>query len=411
MKGLILSVILGMGGVCAMANVEVSVVQARGNVMLTIYGPQLTLVQEERTAAFSKGANSLAFTWSGAGVDPNSVHFEAVEPQDAWTVRGVTLPAGANSMIWEIESKRNWLGQVRFTYHVTGFEWDARYEAFANSDETEMELTGWVSITNGTGEAYRDARVRLVLGSPRLAPPRLADVSVRARAEKEAVREEAVFAPLLEPAFEREGFADYSIFTLKRAESLEPGQTRRSVAVESPKVRIHRYFVYDPRRYGDRVAMLYEFRNSKENGLGEPLPSGVVRLYRRGTAGDVALVGEDTIRVVPADEDVKLHVGSAGNVVVERKLMDSQRLNEVFDEKRQLVKYDLVEQYSIAVRNRRETPAQVRVVEHITPPWTMLEQSHKFEREAADTIRFDLKLDANSTETITYKVSRHIVAE
>lgn len=409
MKGLILSAIFTLGGVCTMASVEVSVVQPRSNVMLTIYGPQLTLVQEERTAAFSKGANSLAFTWSGAGVDPNTVHLESVEPQDAWTVRGVTMSAGANSMTWEIESKRNWLGQVRFTYHVMGFEWNARYEAFANPDETEMELTGWVSITNGTGEAYRDARVRLVLGSPRLAPPRLADASLRAQAEK-AVREEVVFGPLPEPAFEREGFADYSIFTLKRAESLEPGQTRRSVAVESPKVQVHRYFVYDPRLYGDRVAMLYEFKNSKENGLGEPLPSGVVRLYRRGTAGDVALVGEETIRVAPANEDVKLHVGSAGNVVVERKLMDSQRLNEVFDENKRLVKYDLVEQYSIAVRNRRESPAEVRVVEHITPPWTMLEQSHKFEREAADTIRFDLKLNANSTETITYKVSRHITA-
>lgn len=392
-----------------MASVEVSVVQPRSSVMLTIYGPQLTLVQEERTAAFSKGDNSLAFTWSGAGVDPNTVHLEAVEPQDAWSVRGVTLSAGSTSMIWDIESKRNWLGQVRFTYHVTGFEWNARYEAFANPDETEMELTGWVSITNTTGEAYRDARVRLVLGSPRLAPPRLADVSLRARAEK-AVPEELTAGAVAAPAFEREGFADYSLFTLKRAESLEPGQTRRSVAVQSPKVRVHRYFVYDPRLYGDRVAMLYEFRNSKENGLGEPLPSGIVRLYRRGTAGDVALVGEETIRVAPANEDVKLHVGSAGNVVVERKLMDSQRLNEVFDENKRLVKYDLVEQYSISVRNRRESPAEVRVVEHITPPWTMLEQSHKFEREAADTIRFDLKLDANSTETITYKVSRHITA-
>jgi len=401
------SIFLLMGGAQVMAGVEVSMVQPRTAVMLTIYNPQVTLVQEERTAAFSKGVNSLAFTWSGANVDPNTVHLEAVEAQDAWSIRGATFSAGASSMVWDIESKRNWLGQVRLTYFISGFDWNARYEAFTNPDETEMELTGWLSITNGTGEAYRDARVRLVLGSPRLAVPRPMDAALYAA---KAAREEQALVVAAPLAFEQEGFADYSIFTLKRAESLEPGQTRRSVAVESPKVRVRRYFVYDPRQYGEKVAMLYEFTNSKDNGLGEPLPGGVVRLYRRGTAGDIALVGEDTIRVTPAGEDVKLHVGFAGNVVVERKLMDSQRANEVFDENKRLVKYDLVEQYSISVRNRRESAAEVRIVEHIAPPWTMLEQSHKFERESADTIRFDLKLGPNSSETVTYKVSRHITS-
>ncbi|MGQ9699154.1 MAG: hypothetical protein ACUVRO_14315 [Armatimonadota bacterium] len=47
---------------------------------------------QERIAAFSKGENHLAFTWSDDNVDPDTVHIEAVEPQDVWTVRGVTVP-------------------------------------------------------------------------------------------------------------------------------------------------------------------------------------------------------------------------------------------------------------------------------------------------------------------------------
>ncbi|MGQ9524540.1 MAG: hypothetical protein ACUVTZ_06805 [Armatimonadota bacterium] len=113
-------------------------------------------------------------------------------------------------------------------------------------------------------------------------------------------------------------------------------------------------------------------------------------------------MGENAAGVTSANENVKLRVGYAGNIIVERKLMDSQCVNEVFNEKKRAVRYELVEQYRIAVKNREDSASDVRVLEHIAPPWTMLEQSHKFERKSAGTIRFDLMLEPNSTETITY---------
>ncbi|MGC8835265.1 MAG: hypothetical protein ACP5R4_14555, partial [Armatimonadota bacterium] len=72
-------------------------------------------------------------------------------------------------------------------------------------------------------------------------------------------------------------------------------------------------------------------------------------------------------------------------------------------------RYDQIEQYRISVRNRGERQAEVRLVEYITPPWTMQESSHKYEREAADKIRFTVTVAPNTEEVITYKVSRQIV--
>ncbi|MGC8834130.1 MAG: DUF4139 domain-containing protein, partial [Armatimonadota bacterium] len=335
----------------------------RTKVTLTIYGPSLTLVEEERKIALSKGVNRVVFTWPEGKVEPDTVHIESVKPQDVWSVRRASLRAGNESVVWEVESNRDWSGPVRVSYYLRGFSWNFRYEAFTDSNESQMELIGWAGITNNTDEAYRNAKVRLVLGSPRLVPsPRRGVVFAppTPKAAAEALYPEAE-RRTFEAEFEQTGFSEYSMFTLKEPESLEPSETRQAIAIRAPKVPVKKYYMYDPRTYGEQVAMLYEFKNSKENGLGEPLPNGVIRVFRRDEDGTLALLGEATTGLVPTNEDVKLHLGTAGSVIVERKLLDIQRANEVMDpEKRRVVRYDQIEQYRISVRNRGEKQAEVR---------------------------------------------------
>jgi hypothetical protein len=392
--------------------VEISSAIERTNVTLTIYGPSLTLVEEERKVALSKGMNRVVFTWPEGDVEPGTIHIESAKPQDVWSVRRASLRAGNRSVVWEIESAKEWSGPVRVTYYLKGFSWNFRYEAFTDPNEAQMELIGWAGITNNTEEAYRNAKVRLVLGSPRLVPSALREAVFAAPPQKAAP--EALYRRREpeEGEFQQEGFSEYSMFTLKEPESLEPSETRQAVAIRSPKVTLKKYYVYDPRTYGERVAMLYEFKNSKENGLGEPLPNGVIRVFRRDEGGTLALLGEATTGLVSSNEDVKLHLGTAVNVLVDRRLVDIQRFNEVIDpEKKRVVRYDQTEQYRISVRNRGQKQAEVRVVEYITPPWTMQESSHKYEKEAADRIRFTVAVAPNAEEVITYKVVRRIVSE
>jgi hypothetical protein len=207
----------------------------------------------------------------------------------------------------------------------------------------------------------------------------------------------------------RSGFSEYSLYTLKSTESFEPSQTRQVATMRAAKVPIHKYYQYDPTTYGNAVAMLYEFKNSQQNGLGEPMPGGLIRVYRRDRDGTLALVGEDNLAFTPRDEVAQLYLGNAGNIVVDRKLMSTQRANEVVDPKTgRVLHYDQVEEYRIAVRNRKSTPAEVRIKEQIIPPWSMLEQSHKYEKLSANTIQFTLSLQPDKEEVITYKVSRTI---
>jgi len=386
--------------------VQMASVLEQRSVVLTIYNPMLTLVQEERLAALSPGTNTISFTWGGSSVNPQTVVLDSVEPQDTWVLRGSSFLAGSNSMLYELESSRGWSGRLRLSYFLSGFSWSARYDAFTDPNETTLSLVGWASITNNTAESYRNAKVRLVLGTPHLLTAPAAERAEMAQAAK-ALRE----ADELDRSIgvSRSGFSEYSLYTLKSTESFEPNQTRQVATMRAAKVPIHKYYQYDPTTYGNAVAMLYEFKNSQQNGLGEPMPGGLIRVYRRDRDGTLALVGEDNLAFTPRDEVARLYLGNAGNIVVDRKLMSTQRANEVVDPKTgRVLHYDQVEEYRIAVRNRKSTPAEVRIKEQIIPPWSMLEQSHRYEKLSANTIQFTLSLQPDKEEVITYKVSRTI---
>jgi len=69
-----------------------------------------------------------------------------------------------------------------------------------------------------------------------------------------------------------------------------------------------------------------EFKNSKENGLGIPLPKGIVRAYQESSDGSVLLIGEDQIKHTPKNEKVSLKMGEAFDVTVERKQTNFEKL-------------------------------------------------------------------------------------
>ena len=53
-----------------------------------------------------------------------------------------------------------------------------------------------------------------------------------------------------------------------------------------------------------------------------PLPAGTIRLYKKDDKGNQQFIGEDNIDHTPKDEDVRVKVGDAFDIVAERKQTD-----------------------------------------------------------------------------------------
>ena len=72
-----------------------------------------------------------------------------------------------------------------------------------------------------------------------------------------------------------------------------------------------------------KVDTYLSFKNTKENGMGVPMPAGRVRVSKLDTAdGSLEFIGEDRIDHTPRNETILLKLGSAFDVVGERKQVD-----------------------------------------------------------------------------------------
>src|SRR5260370_33045487 len=114
------------------------------------------------------------------------------------------------------------------------------------------------------------------------------------------------------------------------------------------------------RNYGitgnKKVDTYLSFRNKAENGMGVPLPSGRVRVAKLDTAdGSLEFIGEDRIDHTPKNETVLLKLGSAFDVVGERRQGDFK-----VDTNRNTITREIEGE----IRNRKDEPAPVHVKEN-----------------------------------------------
>ena len=142
------------------------------------------------------------------------------------------------------------------------------------------------------------------------------------------------------------------------------------------------------------VAIYFTFKNSKENKLGDPLPAGTVRIYTADVKGTRQFIGEDRVSHTPRDEDVRLRVGEAFDIVVERTQTNfTQRTSRQ-------VEID----WQISIRNRKAEDVTVRVQETAGGQWEIRESSHKHEKVDASSFRFDVPVKKGQEAAVKYKI-------
>jgi len=156
------------------------------------------------------------------------------------------------------------------------------------------------------------------------------------------------------------------------------------------------------RNYGTasnkKVDIYLEFLNKKANKLGMPLPEGRIRVYKKDEDdGSLEFVGEDRIDHTPKDEKVLIKLGSAFDIVGERKQTDFK------------VNYDrdwMREKFEIKVRNHKDKPVEVKVKEILYrwSNWKIEQASHTYKKDDSRTIYFPVTVDKDGEEIITYTV-------
>jgi hypothetical protein len=147
-----------------------------------------------------------------------------------------------------------------------------------------------------------------------------------------------------------------------------------------------------------KVDVYLEFKNDKQYGLGVPLPAGRIRVSQLDAADtSLEFIGEDRIDHTPKDENVRVKLGSAFDVVGERRQVDF-----AVDSKARW----LEEEFEIKVRNHKEQPVEVLVKENLYrwSNWKILSKTQDFSKEDARTIHFPVKVAKDGETVVRYRV-------
>jgi hypothetical protein len=144
-----------------------------------------------------------------------------------------------------------------------------------------------------------------------------------------------------------------------------------------------------------KIWSMVEFKNSKENHLGMPLPKGRVRFYRRDTDGQLEFTGENLIDHTPGDETIRLYTGNVFDAVGERT-----RTGFNIDRRART----LDESFEIKLRNHKKEPMEIRVVEHLYrwTNWDIPKTSDPFHKLDSKTVEFRVKVPPDGEKVVAY---------
>lgn len=300
------------------------------------------------------------------------------------------LPEGLRpqpTLVWLVENAGATEQFIETSYLASKMNWRADYVLKVNPDSAGGSLSGWVTLDNRSGKAFKGARLKLVAG----------DVNLVSRPEeREMVFRKAMAAPGAAEDMHQEEFFEYHLYSLPRLVDIGNRQTKQVALLSSPSLQLEKKLI--ARHDGEffdapgremrkqKVGVFLRLKNSKENGMGIPLPKGIVRAYQASSDGSNVFIGEDRIDHTGKDARIELKAGEAFDVVIERRQTDFKKLGP------SAVRVA----WELKLKNSKESAQRVEIEETLMGDWKINRSSVKYEKMDARHVRF--VVDANPSE-------------
>ena len=290
---------------------------------------------------------------------------------------------------------------VELSYLTGGLAWKADYVAELNDKENQLDLSGWVTLSNTSGTTYKNAKLQLVAGDVNRVQQSPHAVALQMR--KNDMLAEAA-APMAE-----ESLLEYHLYSLDRATTISDNQTKQVALLSASNIPVKKDLVlkgadyYYQGQYGKigtklKVGVFIEFENKESSKLGMPLPKGILRVYKKDSKGNAQFVGEDNIDHTPKNETVRLKLGEAFDVIADKKQTDFKVLpkpsktNQLYESA-----------YELTLKNAKKEKVIVTVQEPISGDWKIINQSHPHIKVNSHLAEWKIEVPAEGKTTLTYR--------
>jgi len=327
----------------------------------------------------------------------------------------IELPSLSEGLIlkpqleWLVNSGNEGVQRTEMSYIANGISWNCNYVALLDRKDSELDLTGWVTLTNNSGTTFKDAGLKLVAGDVNRVQPQ------REYAPQVAMK---MATDMNAPQFQQKELFEYKLYSLQRHTDLANNETKQIELTSGHNIPAAKLFVYDGiadnwrlyynnysyrsqesfgQQSNNKVGVYINFKNEKKSGLGIPLPKGRVRVYKRDDDGKEQFIGEDEIDHTPKDEAVRLYLGNAFDIVGERKQTNFKIV---------VSGHVIEESFEITLRNHKAEPVEVQVYEHPWrwSDWEIVKHNTEWNKVDQTTIDFPVTLQKDEEKKVSYTI-------
>lgn len=291
-----------------------------------------------------------------------------------------------------VQSEQGGARPLTLTYLTPGLAWQADYVALFDEAAGRMDVQGWITLTNNSGTAFRNAEVLLVAGNV----GNLA-AGMRPRPSRATLQEAGTETP------DRERLGDFYLYPLRERTTIANQQTKQvsfldvqgTPAVRTYEFRNHWLGTIDEPQSASTVL---RFSSSREQGLGDALPAGTIRFYQRDARGDPQFVGETGIGHTPMGSELGLATGRAFDVKVQPVVERRERLSAT--RWRTTMRYTLT--------NARPVEVTVDLIQSgLWGDARIVRESLPSERRSADDVVWRVPVPANGETVVTAVIESH----
>jgi hypothetical protein len=349
----------------AQARIKLVALPERAATVIRLDNPQATLIEEERVLTLQKGLNKVDFSWKGVSIDADSIRLAVLDHPTDVNLLSVSYPPNEAALVWEIASKEGYAETVRISYLLRNIDRLITYKAFADKEETAVDLTSFLILRNFSGEDFDMAHVLLDYGE----------------------------------AFDR---------------GINHEETKQLQFLKAPEVPITKVWTFDaaklpwdPNQLENRnvgIPVSYRIVNDAASNLGEfALWGGKARLFQDDGYESNIFLGEDVTGQVPVGEKMQLYIGDSRDIVVYQVKQRNQKINIRRGSGDSIILYDNDEIITARIENFKDKPAVLTMIQHIDTEWEMVKctmdgDKAKYTKKDAYTIEFEVKLDPRTED-------------
>lgn len=310
------------------------------------------------------------------------------------------------SLVWKLNSAKAGTNKIELSYLAGGMSWSANYVLSLDGAGKVGDLKGWVSLVNGSGIAFKDAKLKLLAGEVN----RETKYRWSSAPASRAPRDMSGFAM---ETMKQEQFSEYHLYTSPRPVTIANKEAKQVSLLEGSGVPIAKKIILDATggrgrwRSSDegtvgsgpiKPLVKIEFKNNEASRLGMPLPAGTIKVFQKDSSGSLQMLGEAAIDHTPKEEKISLAVGRAFDIVGERKRTAFSWLTK------KKPRDGSRETFEIEVRNRKDSAETVHVIERAWGQWAITKASSKHEKLDANTFQWVLTLKPKEVRKVTYTV-------